>query len=185
MSTVNPQSTMTANNDPLHICPHLGLDADRTIVASVPSHGHICYAQSRRFSPAIEHQAQLCLRAEHTQCEFYLASQHKRSDASPERAYAGAAPTEHAAGGKRITITLILGLALILLGGTAYWALGGSVPAAPGARAFLARFATPTPVVAPTASADTAPASTVSEDATAIATATPPPAPAPLVPPMV
>jgi hypothetical protein len=49
----------------------LGLRKDRTVMATVPTTQHVCYAQKRHFTPSLEHQALLCLGGRYPACHFY------------------------------------------------------------------------------------------------------------------
>jgi hypothetical protein len=53
------------------ICPHLGLRQDGTVTAVIPVDAHLCYAQTRRFSPSIEHQSIRCFSDTHPECQYY------------------------------------------------------------------------------------------------------------------
>ena len=53
------------------ICPYLGLQQDRTVIAVAPTPAHACYAQKRRISPSIEHQYARCFSDTYPECSYY------------------------------------------------------------------------------------------------------------------
>ena len=53
------------------VCSHLGLPRDRTVIASVPTEAHACYAQKRRRFPSVDHQVLFCFSGNHRLCKYY------------------------------------------------------------------------------------------------------------------
>lgn len=53
-------------------CPHLGLDADPTIMLSEPTTEHRCYAVRRPGAPDLGHQQHFCLSSEHVRCPLHI-----------------------------------------------------------------------------------------------------------------
>jgi hypothetical protein len=53
------------------ICPYLGLQQDRTVIAVAPTAAHACYAQKRRIYPSIEHQHARCFSETYPECSYY------------------------------------------------------------------------------------------------------------------
>ena len=65
-----PQAGVPADS-PRTVCPHLGLQGDRTVARSAPTAGHRCYARSPLFAPDDAHQLTHCLGGRHAQCPYY------------------------------------------------------------------------------------------------------------------
>lgn len=55
-------------------CPFLGLDADGSIMLSVPSQSHRCFATDTVRTPRLEFQQQYCLNRDHVRCATYQAA---------------------------------------------------------------------------------------------------------------
>lgn len=55
-------------------CPFLGLDSDGSIMLSVPSQSHRCFATETVRTPRLEFQQQYCLSRDHVRCATYQAA---------------------------------------------------------------------------------------------------------------
>lgn len=70
MATSTPQSSESIRR----YCPHLGMVTDRTVMLSVATPAHGCFAQHPPQTPSMSYQAQYCLTSNHTACSFYASS---------------------------------------------------------------------------------------------------------------
>jgi hypothetical protein len=66
------------------LCPHLGLDEDRTVAYAAPNEGHICYAQAPPDEIGLAHQAEFCLGGRFRQCPFFFEPPDVEPPATPE-----------------------------------------------------------------------------------------------------
>ena len=167
---------------PEHICPFLGLEADRTGYVEGVSDDHRCFAFGDPASISAEQQTRVCQERGYGNCPRYLRgvlvipTEELEALRRPRAALPPPAPAAVAEPGRRRRAPLLVLLALLLLVGGigAYLAFGRD----PGIA-----LPSPTPTVAPTPSVvpstSEAPSPSASADASASTGPSPTPEPTP------
>ena len=161
------------------LCPWLGTDQDREIRHAVPVEAHVCYAQKEPAGITLDHQSWYCLTGEHRACLFYYDPPQQTSSplsAVPQDVEDEIGPAPSSFPVLRVllwALALLVGAAVIYYYGSAL--LAPSPAATPTSRAILNP--SPTFVVTPTSSSESAAVTPAPTYGFVDATATPTPYP--------